>query len=104
MFALAANLLLVTIASMMAERMPQFVLSPWLVFLVAPAGAGILTLLYVRRRGAMHAFLGSIIAAPIATAFVFQGLWQFAVYMVAASTLGASVAEMVSIWRENRQV
>lgn len=78
---------------MIAERLTLTGLSAWLLPLFAAFAAGVLTTLYVRGRGAMHAFLGSIIAMPIATTFIFQGIWQFGIYFLAASTIGAALLE-----------
>lgn len=63
--------------------------------LVAPVVAGVLTALYVRQRGGIHAFIGAIIALPLLAIFVFQGNWQSAVLAAALAALAGAVSEVV---------
>ncbi len=90
LFALAANLLLVT-ASGMALASSGTIVST----LVAPLVAGALTAFYTRQRGGMHAFLGGMISIPILGGVIFAGLWQLAILAGAFCTLGGAITELM---------
>lgn len=95
LFALAATLLLVTVANMLAEQwqlQPTFAL---LMTLLAALVAGVLTALYVRQRGGMHAFIGGLLSIPILALFILPGLWQTAILCSAFCILGGALAEIV---------
>lgn len=94
-YALAANLLLVTLIETLAR---QFHLEStlWLLTgMAAPLSAGGLTAIYAGQRGGIHAFLGGIISIPIVGLFIFPGLWQLAIFAGAFCTLGGAVTEIV---------
>jgi hypothetical protein len=95
LFALATNLLLVTLVDALGAqfglRSVHFVLSG----IVAPTIAGILTALYTRQRGGMHAFLGGLLSLPILGLFVLPGLWQLAIFAAAFCTLGGAITEII---------
>ena len=93
-FALAANLLLVTVGSYLAP------LSSGQPALVATAlmslVAGAFTARYVGQRGGMHAFIGGMISVPILTVAVFAGFWQPALLSGAVCTLGGALTEVLT--------
>jgi hypothetical protein len=94
-FALAANLLLVTLAETLAR---QFHLETTLWFLTgvaAPIVAGVWTAQYVGQRGGIHAFLGGLLSIPLIGLFIFPGGWQLAIFAGAFCTLGGAVTEIV---------
>jgi hypothetical protein len=57
--------------------------------------AGVLTTLYVRQRGGIHAFIGALITLPLMALFVFHGNWQSAVLAAALCALAGAVSEVV---------
>jgi len=57
--------------------------------------AGVLTALYVRQRGGMHAFIGGLLSIPILALFILPGLWQTAILCSAFCILGGALAEIV---------
>jgi tryptophan-rich sensory protein len=93
-FALAATLLLVTLANS--------AVAPWqtngqlilLVTLLAAFIAGGLTAYYTGHRGGMHAFVGSVISIPLLALFIIPGWWQGAILAGAFCTLGGTLAEL----------
>lgn len=94
LFALAVNMLLVTVTNSLVQTLgwpPEFEV---LATLVAPLVAGVLTALYARARGGMHAFLGGLLSVPLLMIFVFGGVWQLAVYAGCFCTLGGALAEI----------
>ena len=93
-FAFAANLLLTTVADIVAARLPFGFNSEILATLVAPLLAGILTAVYVKQRGGMHAFLGGMLSVPVLAIFVFTQNWQFAILSGSFCTLGGSLTEL----------
>ena len=94
LFALAANLLLTTAADMLAQRLPFGFDSELLATIAAPLLAGVLTALYVRQRGGMHAFLGALISLPILALWIFSGNWQLAILSFSFCTLGGALSEI----------
>ena len=95
LFALAANLLLVTVVNMLVEQwQPQPALA-LLMTLLAALVAGVLTALYVRQRAGMHAFIGGLLSIPILALFILPGLWQTAILCSAFCILGGALAEIV---------
>lgn len=99
LFALAANMLLVTLADFAANLlMRNWGLSfdyEILATLVAPLLAGAATALYVRQRGGMHAFLGGWISIPLLTYLVFGGYWQLGIFAGAFCTIGGASTELI---------
>lgn len=96
LFALAANVLLVTLADVLVARLGGGLNWEALATVGAPLLAGILAALYAGTRGAMHAFLGGALSAPILTVWVFAGAWQLAVFAMAFCTLGGAFTELAA--------
>ncbi len=94
-FALAANLLLVTVAALIAARLG--VSAAALFILIAAALiAGAATALYVGQRGGTHAFIGGVISIPLLALFILDGSWGLAVYTGTSCALGGLLTEMLS--------
>jgi hypothetical protein len=94
-YALAANLLLVTLGETLAR---QFGLATnlWLLTgVVAPLLAGVLTAYYTGARGGIHAFIGALLSIPIFGLFIFPNAWQLAIFAGAFCTLGGAFMEIV---------
>ena len=95
LFALAANLLLATGADLLVRSLSLAFSFEIVATLAAPFIAGVLTALYVRQRGAIHAFLGGMLSIPLLAAYVFPLNWQFAVFAGAFCGVGGSMAELL---------
>ena len=94
-FALAANLLLVTVVDLaMGDRTVNLSVALAL-RLVAPILAGFLTAFYVQQRGGIHAFIGGMSSVPLLALLIFQGNWQSALLVGALCALAGTVGEMV---------
>jgi sugar phosphate permease len=96
LFAFAANVLLVTVTNGLVQTLqwpPEFEV---LATLIAPLGAGILTALYVPQRGGMHAFAGGMLSILPLAVFIFNGVWQLAVFCGCFCTLGGALTEMMT--------
>ncbi len=100
LFALAVNMLLVTVF----RGLVQVVGMPFelnvLDTMVVPLLAGVLTAFYAPYRGGMHAFLGGMLSIPLLAIFIFDGIWQFAIFAGAFCTLGGAITELAL--RRNR--
>lgn len=96
LFALAANMLLVTVSRGLVQALGMPYEFNVLETMVAPVVAGVLTAFYVPYRGAMHAFLGGMISIPLLGLFVLDGAWQFAIFAGAFCTLGGAITELLS--------
>jgi len=95
LFAIATTLLLVTVVDL-AIRDRSLALGVAVTLrLLAPIFAGVLTALYVRQRGGVHAFIGAIVALPLMALFIFQGNWQSAVLAAALCALAGAVSEVL---------
>ncbi|MBK8046858.1 MAG: hypothetical protein IPK16_06870 [Anaerolineales bacterium] len=70
--------------------------------IVAPILAGVLTALYVPHRGGMHALLGGALSFVPLWWFIFNGVWQLALFAAAFCTFGGAVTEVVLRSRQNR--
>ncbi len=93
-FALAANLLMVTIGLLVAGVLP--VGGSWLTGLplVGSILAGLFTAFYVGKRAAIHAMLGGLLSIPVLTLFVLPGNnWNYAVLAAAFCALGGILGE-----------
>jgi hypothetical protein len=94
LFALATNVLLVTLIDSVGVQFDlgraRFVLPG----VIAPLCTGVLTALYTRQRGGMHAFLGGLLSIPVIGWFVLTGAWQLAIFAGAFCTLGGAVTEI----------
>lgn len=95
LFALAANMLLVTLANSLVQSLQWPPELEVLATLVAPLAAGVATALYARVRGGMHAFLGGMLSVLPLAAFVFGGVWQLAVFAGCFCTLGGALTEII---------
>jgi hypothetical protein len=95
LFALAANILLVTVTNGLVQTLQWPPESEVLATLVAPLVAGILTALYVPYRGGMHAFWGGMLSIVPLAIFIFGGVWQLAVFSGCFCTLGGALTEVV---------
>lgn len=96
LFALAANLMLVTLVEVLSH---QLGLGNWawlLAGIAAPLLAGLLTARYTGQRGAIHAFLGGLISIPIIGLLILPDAWQFALFAGAYCTLGGAVTELAT--------
>ena len=93
-FALAANLLLVTLALLIASGLaPGSGLLAGLP-LVGSVLAGLATAFYVGQRGAIHAMLGGLLSMPVMALFVLPGTnWSYAILAAAFCALGGIVGE-----------
>jgi hypothetical protein len=96
LFALAANTLLVTLADSLVARIGGSLNLEMLATVVAPLIAGIVSALYTRERGTMHAFLGALLSMPILYLVVFAGAWPLAVFAMAFCTLGGAFTEIAT--------
>ena len=97
-FALAANLLLSTVAAMLLERSASgAAYSFWFVpALITPLLAGCLTALYIRQRGGIHAFLGGMLSVPLLGIYIFAGNWPLALFAGSFCTLGGTLTERIT--------
>ncbi len=93
-FAFAANLLLTTGADMLAEYLPFGPYAELLATIAGPLLAGVLTALYVRERGGMHAFIGGMLSVVVLGLFIFRLNWQYALLSGAFCTLGGALTEL----------
>ncbi len=94
LFALALNILLVTLALFVASSrsLPSGMLSG--LPLVGSIIAGVATAVYVGRRAAIHALLGGLLSAPILALFVLPAAnWSFAFLAGAFCAVGGIVGE-----------
>ncbi len=93
-FALAANLLLITLvnsASAPWQTEGQLIL---VTTLLAALVAGGLTAFYTGQRGGMHACLGGSASVPLLAIFILPGWWQGAILAGAFCTLGGTLVEI----------
>ncbi len=95
LFALAANLLLTTGADIVVRRLQVSLDYEIIATLVAPFIAGVLSALYVRQRGAVHAFIGGMLSIPLLALYVFALNWQFAAFAGAFCGLGGAMTEIL---------
>lgn len=95
LFALACNMLLVTVADLVIRDQELGVNLAVVLRLLAPVVAGLLAALYVRQRGGIHAFIGGMITIPLLALLVFQGNWQSALLAGALCALAGAVSEVL---------
>jgi hypothetical protein len=96
LFAFAANLLLVTVTNGLVQTLhwpPEFEV---LATLVAPLLAGVLTAMYVPYRGGMHAFWGGMLSILPLSIFIFNGVWQLALFAGCFCTIGGALTEILT--------
>ena len=94
-FALAANMLLVTAAHILVINTALPPEAAVLATFVGPILAGMATAFYVPQRGGIHAFLGGMISVPLLAFIVFSGYWQPALFAGAFCGLAGSVTEVL---------
>lgn len=94
-FAVAANLLLVTIADMIVAQLDVTTGFSAILRLITPFLAGLLTALYIGERGGIHAAIGGLITIPLLALFVLSGAWQVSLLAGALCALGGSVMEVL---------
>ena len=95
LFAIACNMLLVTVVDL-AIRDRALAVGPAVALrLLAPLVAGLLTALYVRQRGGIHAFIGGMVTIPFLAFLVFQGNWQSAFLAGALCALAGALSEVL---------
>ncbi len=94
-FALASNLLLVTVADHVVRLLNLYPQAEIVAAMVAPLSAGALTALYTKERGGMHAFLGGLFSLPLLILYIFPGLWQLAAFAAAFCSLGGVLTEIL---------
>ena len=102
LFALAANLLLVTLADTIAGRIGGSLYWELLATVVAPLTAGVATALYTGVRGAMHAALGGLLSLPVLALVVFPSAWSLAVLSAAFCALGGAFTELATRRRQTQ--
>ena len=95
LFAVAVTLLLVTVVDLVITNQGLAVTMAVVLRLLGPIMAGVLTAIYVRQRGGIHAFIGALITLPLMALFVFHGNWQSAVLAAALCALAGAVSEVV---------
>jgi hypothetical protein len=96
LFALAANVLLVTLAESAVSRLGGSRNLLLLATVVAPLLAGILTAIYTGARGAVHSFAGGLLSVPVLGLYVFPNSWPLAVFAAAFCTLGGALTELAT--------
>ena len=94
LFALAANMLLVTVADALVQGVGLPISYELLATIVAPVIAGATTTFYVKQRGGIHAFIGGLLSIPLLTYLVFGGFWQFGILAGAYCGLSGSLTEI----------
>ncbi len=95
LFAVAMNLVLVTLADLAVRQLGLTVTPSVFVRLVAPFIAGLLTTLYVGQRGGIHAFLGGLISIPLLALFVLTGAWRVSLLAGAFCAFGGTLTEII---------
>lgn len=94
LFAFAANLLLVTLADLLVQRLGLAVEFELAATFVAPLVAGAASGFYVPYRAAVHTFWGAMVSIPVLALFVFGGVWPPAVLAGAFCALGGALTEI----------
>jgi hypothetical protein len=94
LFAFAANMLLVTVTNGLVQTLRWPPEMEVLATLVAPLLVGVLTALYAQQRGGMHAFWGGMLSILPLAIFIFNGIWQLAVFAGCFCTLGGALTDL----------
>lgn len=94
-FAIASTMLLVTVVDLAIRDRDVVVALAAALRLLAPLLAGVLTALYVRYRGGIHAFIGGMITVPLLALLVFQGNWLSALLAGALCALAGALSEVL---------
>jgi len=93
-FALAANLLLVTLGLLIASGLAAGSGLLAGLPLVGSVLAGLATAFYVGQRAAIHAMLGGLLSMPVMALFVLPGNnWSYAILAAAFCALGGIMGE-----------
>jgi hypothetical protein len=95
LFAIASNLLLVTIVDLMLSDGVLAARLTLALRLLAPIVAGILTALYARQRGGIHALIGGVITIPLFALLIFIGNWPFAALVGLLCAFGGAIGEVM---------
>jgi hypothetical protein len=95
-FALTANLLTATMASMAAYSLQLSGLTEVIVSLAGPVLAGVSTALYTGSRGGMHSFIGGMLSIPILAYVVFANDWRLAILAGSVCALAGALTEKLS--------
>lgn len=95
LFALAANVLLSTLADIVVSSLGLRFTFEIAATVIAPFAAGVLTALYVRQRAAVHAFVGGMLSIPVLALYTFGLNWQFAMFAGAFCGVGGAMAEIL---------
>lgn len=96
LFAAAMNVMLVSLAQLIVNRLGLSLNFELLATLIAPFTAGLLTHYYLRQRAGIHTFLGGLISIPILTFVTFGGIWQFGVLAGAICGLSGAAVEILT--------
>lgn len=94
-FAVALNMILVTLADLTINQLGLPVTASALIRLIAPFLAGVLTALYAVERAGVHAFLGGLISIPLLVTFVLPGAWPVSVLAGILCGMGGAVTEFM---------
>jgi uncharacterized membrane-anchored protein len=100
LFAFAVNLLLVTLADLLVQRLGLPLEFELVATFVAPLVAGVASGFYVPYRAAVHTFWGAMVSIPVLALFVFGGVWPPAVLAGAFCAMGGALTEIA---RRRRQ-
>ncbi|MEZ4707909.1 MAG: hypothetical protein R3A44_11915 [Caldilineaceae bacterium] len=93
LFGLLANLILVTLVSLLAAALDWSRGGLLIGAVVAAVTAGVLTARYVGARAGIHAFLGGMLSIPLLGLIAFSGDWQAAFFGGAFCALGGILME-----------
>ena len=94
LFALAANVFLVTVADAILNAFNAPTNAEMFATVIAPLIAGSATALYTGERGGIHALIGGILGLPILIFFVFPYAWPLAIFATLFCVMGAAITEL----------
>ncbi|MCB9138770.1 MAG: hypothetical protein H6642_10515 [Caldilineaceae bacterium] len=100
LFAAAVNTLLVSAVQVLLNAAGLGLSFELFATMIAPLAAGVITALYVKQRGGMHATLGGLLSIPLVTYFAFDGIWQFGVLAGAFCGLAGTITEILTRSRQ----
>ncbi|MCB0047563.1 MAG: hypothetical protein KDD92_19235 [Caldilineaceae bacterium] len=100
LFAAAVNTLLVSAVQVLLNAAGLGLSFELFATMIAPLAAGVITALYVKQRGGMHATLGGLLSIPLVTYFAFGGIWQFGVLAGAFCGLAGTITEILTRSRQ----
>ncbi|MEZ4663335.1 MAG: hypothetical protein R2911_37800 [Caldilineaceae bacterium] len=96
LFGLLANLILVTLVSLLVAALDWSRSGLLIGTAVAAVIAGVLTARYIGARAGIHAFLGGMLSIPLLGLIAFGGDWQAAFFGGAFCALGGILMEKFS--------